>query len=293
MNPPPAALNGDLPLTGEQRRAYMAHHADRNRSNARRSRELGIRTRPIPLPNTRAPDRASPARVMVSAFFAHAAERLWRACRGMGPVPPITVLDIGCGAGNAVLPFLESVGFGGRYIGLDISPHRAWATHTSTSFTRELIVDDVHTLDVRRLPPIDLLVSSTALEHLRDDAGSLARLAALLTPRGAQIHYVPGEAALPLYGPHGWRQYSPACLRALFPRAELYRAGGACSSALHAWAIPSDGSPGLRECRPGLYRLLRKGSLLIDRLAGNTPATMYGVLVMPASAPATAAARAA
>jgi SAM-dependent methyltransferase len=283
VNPPPEAINGDLPLTSELRRAYMAHHAGRNRANARRSRELRIATAPIPLPGTRGSDLASPARVMVSAFFAHAAKRLWKAYRGAGEVPAITVLDIGCGAGNAVLPFLESAGFRGRYIGLDISPHRAWASHTSATFTRELIVDDVHTLDVRRLPPIDVLVSATALEHIRDDAGSLARLAARLTPHGAQIHYVPGEAALPLYGPHGWRQYSPACLRRLFPNAELFRAGGACSSALHARAIPSDGSRGLRERRPRLYRVLRQGSLLIDRLAGNSPATMYGVLVMPSA----------
>lgn len=278
----PQALNGDLPLTSEQARAYMAYHAARNRSNARRSRELRIRTTPIPLPRSHAPDSASPARVMVSAFFRFAAARL----RTFYTDPQVTILDIGCGAGNAVLPFLESAGFQGRYIGLDIAAHRHWPRHASNAFTRELIVDDVHTLDTRRLPRIDLLTSSTALEHIRDDAGCLARLAPSLTPHSAQLHYVPGEGALPLYGPHGWRQYSPVCLRALFPRGELFRAGGACSSWLHAHAIPSNGSPGMRERRPSFYRLLRNGSLLTDRLTGNTPPTMYGVLVLPAVAPA-------
>jgi len=275
--PNPAEINGDLKLTAQQLRAYLRYHEDRNQRNSERSRELGIMTKPIPLPKTRAPAAASPARVMVSAFFALAAERLRPLFAGRS----VTMLDLGCGAGGAVLPFFEAVGLKGRYIGLDIARHRSWDANTSASFSRELIVADVHNFDAATLPPIDLLVSSTALEHIRDDRDSVQRIAARLAPGGAQVHYVPGEAALPFYGPHGWRQYSAACLREIFPEGDIYRAGGWCSSALHLRTVTTGGDDAWRFRHPAMYQALRRLSLVADRVLGNTPATMYGVIVPP------------
>ena len=195
------------------------------------------------------------------------------------------MFDLGCGTGNAVLPFFEEAGLRGRYIGLDIKGDKRFPTVSSRSFSRELIIADIHTFDVGTLPPIDLFVSATALEHIRDDADAVARLTTRLAPGGAQVHYIPGEAALKLYGQHGWRQYSPRCLQALFPEGDLYRAGGHCSNALHERAI-TRGAPdhSWRSHHPQLYRHLRNASLVIDRVLGNQPSTMYGVIVPPGRA---------
>jgi SAM-dependent methyltransferase len=277
----PAGINGDLPLSRAQLDAYMRFHAERNRANAHRSRREKVLTAPIPVSLAGAIAASSPARVMVSAFFTMAARRLAPFFRGRD----ITMLDLGCGGGGAVMPFFEEAGLRGRYIGLDIAAPKAFSAAPTSAFTRELIVADVHTFNPASLPSIDLLVSATALEHIRDDAGVINRFAARLAPGGAQAHYVPGEAALLLYGQHGWRQYSPACLRRLFPTAELYRAGGPCSAALHKRAI-TRGSPNnaWRDRHPCLYPILRDFSLCADRLLGNVPATMYGVIVPPAPA---------
>lgn len=274
----PAQINGDLPLTRAQFRAYIAHHRARNRDNHARSRRLGIRTMPVPLlPVDVGPD-ATPSRVMVTAFFDMAARRLAPYFRDRD----VTMLDLGCGSGAAVLPSFERAGFRGRYIGLDIAAHRKFTAQRSRAFTRELVVTDVHSLDPATLPPVDLLVSATALEHIRDDARAIAKLESRLAPGSAQAHYVPGESALNLYLAHGWRQYSPACVRGLFPHAEIYRAGGMCSNALHLATI-TRAAPGssLRESHPRTYTFLRRLSMIGDRVIGNAGASMYAALVLP------------
>ncbi len=95
---------------------------------------------------------------MVSAFFSMAARRLTPHFKGR----EVTMFDLGCGTGNAVLPFFEEAGFRGRYIGLDIKGDKRFPAVSSKSFSRELIVADIHTFDVGTLPPIDLFVSATA-----------------------------------------------------------------------------------------------------------------------------------
>ncbi len=274
----PAAINGDLPLTREAFRAYMEHHEARNRRNEARSRRLGVRTMPVPLGRAAESREASPSRVMVTAFFDMAARQLAPHFRAR----EVTMLDLGCGSGGAVLPSFERAGFRGRYIGLDIAAHPRFAAQRSGAFTRELVLADVHAFDVSRLPPIDLLVSATALEHIRDDAGAIRRLESRLSAHGAQAHYVPGGAALAMYRAHGWRQYSAACVRDLFPSGEIYRAGGWFSNALHVATI-TRAEPGrsLRDRHAHAYVALRTLSLIGDRLIGNAAASMYGVVVLP------------
>jgi SAM-dependent methyltransferase len=230
--PRPGALNGDVYLNPRQVRLYMDHHAARNARHAALSRREGIRT--LPAPPAPAPHEASitPARAALNSFFAYAAASLARRFAGR----EVTILDIGAGSGPCLSAF-ESAGYRGTYIGLDLKRHPRWSDGPTPVFRKRLILGDCLALDPASLPPLDLIISSTALEHIADDAAAIARLSTRLTPGGAQVHYVPGEAALPLYGPHGWRQYSPRCLRALFPRATIYRAGGPISSALHRLAV--------------------------------------------------------
>lgn len=142
-------------------------------------------------------------------------------------------------------------------------------------FTRKLIVADVNAIDPASLLPMDLLLSNTSLEHIRDDEGAIRALSSRLTPRAMQAHFVPGEAALPLYGPHGFRQYSPWCLSRLFPGAEVFRYGGQAWAAVHREWIT-------QATRDGTCR--RDEAMAADERAGNVVALMYGVVSMPPNA---------
>lgn len=280
--PAPADINGDLPLTSSERAAYMRHHAERNRLNAEASR--GVRTSSGPRPSkgshagrlSFAPG-STPGRVATIEFFTYAASVLAPRFAGR----ELTIVDIGAGGGVQLDPFLEA-GFAGRYIGIDIVRSPRWREGPSDCgrFSRELIVCDVNRLDAELLPPIDLLISNTALEHIKDDAGAIRSLSTRLAPGAAQVHFVPGEESLELYGPHGHRQYSPRCLLELFPGGEIFRYGGAASGELHRqWISPATRTGACpRDEDPQAYRRLRDLALDQDEHDGHVPASMYGVI---------------
>jgi len=255
----------------------------RNHANARESR--GVETLRGPgLRNSAAiaGQRAiTPARHGMNAFFDFAASEL-TASLGRRP---ILVADIGCGSGTALEAFVRH-GFQGVYIGLDISRSKKWKDGAQGGFDRHLVLGDIHAMDLGGAlggRSIDLLLSSTALEHFEDDQAALTRVRAHLAPHAAEAHYVPGEAALDLYGPHGFRQYSPACLRARFPSGVIYRYGGAGSNLLHRAVITRE-TQGLASWRQRWtrgYDFVRDVAVAMDRWTGNNPAAAYGVLVRP------------
>lgn len=276
----PAMLNGDLPLSGAENAAYLEYHRVRNRRLAAESRAAGVRTRVSPVWGVGATGGSSPARAMLDAFYSSLAGRLFRAHYG----GPVTIVDLGCGSGGRIRAFADA-GFTGEYIGIDHVESTKWPRAAVGGLRPRMIAADLHTFDERSLPPIDLLISTTALEHLRDDAGIIGRFAACLAPGGVQAHFVPGEAALALYGKHGWRQYSPICLRRLFPSGVIYRFGGVFSNELHRRAIFEPSRAGrsvMSERWPRAYGWLRAGSLLLDRLTGCRSPSMYAVVTEPA-----------
>lgn len=274
--PDPALINGDTIVSADERRAYLQYHAQRNIARNRDAQRLGAQTKAIRSLHPTGNAWQTPARCELNGFFQYAAERLGHRFDG----GEVTVLDIGCGAGRLAQP-LSDAGFAGSYIGVDAEPHPRWDEITGVGgFGMRFIQADAESLDLAGLPPIDLLVSSTALEHIERDAHVVRRFGELLSPRGVQIHFVPATASLPLYGPHGWRQYSPLCLREMFPGATIYRFGGPLSNLLHRKVITpiAEGSTNdRRRAHPRLWRFARATSLRIDRLLGNPSPSMYGV----------------
>lgn len=278
-----AWLNGDLPLSQADQDRYMFTNRARNRANTRESR--GIATRPGPKLGDAlaiAGQRAiTPARLGMNAFFEFAAGAL----RASLAQRPIVVVDIGCGSGTALDAFVRH-GYQGTYIGLDIARSRKWNDGPHGRFERRLVLGDIHEIDLAAAlagRSIDLLISSTALEHFQDDQAALARVRAHLASQGGEAHYVPGEAALDLYGPHGFRQYSPKCLRDRFPAGEIYRYGGAGSNLLHRAVITREtrGQSSWRQRFTRAYDVARSCAVELDRWTGNSPAAAYGVLVAP------------
>ncbi|CAG0965610.1 hypothetical protein PHYC_00966 [Phycisphaerales bacterium] len=272
----PASICGDLPLSPADRRAYIEFHRRRNLLQAAAS--AGIPTQPGP--RARFPNHpgSSPSRVAVNMFFTLAA----REARARFARTPITLLDAGCGRGNAIEPFVRA-GLRGRYFGIDISRHPHWTHTPAGEFSRELILADINHIAPSSLPPADVVLTSTSLEHIRDDAAAVRLLADRTRPGGFHAHAVPAEAALPLYGAHGWRQYSPIDLASLFPGSTILRYGGPLSNAWHRTTITKARGllARLAARRPGLAALLRDSAMLTDHLLGDAAPTLYGVLWEP------------
>jgi SAM-dependent methyltransferase len=288
-------LNGDRKLSQHEHEAYVAFHRARNAANIARSAREGFAALPGPIASPSdvviCPEY-SPVRTDVGVFFAWAAQRIATkfaiggdALARLG-TRPLTILDLGCGSGF-LAPILAQAGLCGRYIGLDIRRHPKWidgVASASPELRRELVVADIGTFDPSSLPTLDVIVSCTALEHIEDDAGALAKLATRLARWGVQAHAVPGELSLPLYGPHGWRQYSPACLHGLLPGCEVYRYGGPHTLRVHASCITKRVEAckaDARQAHPRMYeRAVIRARALDARKAGRSGAlgaAMYGV----------------
>lgn len=279
----PSRLNGDRPLSPVEGRAYVAYHRQRNAENARLSREEGIIARACPAPFCRVGPMDSPSRLMMHAFFEWAAREFARS----RPNRPIRVLDIGCGTGSVTMDHLTRAGLRGAYVGLDVARHAKWSDEPRGGFTPIHVLGSAETSDLARMGPFDLVMSSTALEHIERPDVALANASAACAPDAWHIHFVPGEASLPLYGPHGWRYFSPRCLRSLFPHGEIYRFGGVASDWVHEHFVTPDarGSASNRRRRfNGFYRAARAASWFVDRVVEHgmqesRGATMYGVVV--------------
>ncbi len=270
----------------------MDFNSARNARNRAASVAAGVETFPA-LVTDRAPimPGSSPSRHDMNTFFLSAGRRFVQGRARRGATGEVTVVDLGCGSG-IVAELLARAGVRGRYIGIDIARNRKWTDGTvrgnegvageeGGELRKTLIVADIARFDASVLPEIDLLVSSTSLEHIEDDAGAIRTLEARLGVDGFQAHFVPGEEALELYGPHGWRQYSPLCLRRMFPRGTIYRYGGEAGNRVHRRVITERLAAGKKDGRvvhPRLYGLAAARAWERDALAGNVPATMYGVI---------------
>ncbi len=106
-------------------------------------------------------------------------------CRRLLPLPPVLILDIGCGTG-ATLKRLESLG---NATGVDISAE-------AVRCSRKRGCRDVRLMEEEdRLPfpdsSFDLLVALDVIEHIDDDLGALTEYRRVLKPGGRLLLTVP------------------------------------------------------------------------------------------------------
>lgn len=270
----PSLINGDRRLSADEYAAYVRYHRARNDLNS--SLSSGVTTAPGPGEFEFHPGW-SPSRHDVDAFFRWVGSRV--AAR-VGP-RPVTVVDIGCGAAFAAVA-LARAGLVGRYVGVDTQLRGDWPGICFGGLRSEFLQGDINRIDAEEIPKADVVVSATALEHIQDDRLAVTKVAERLSPDGVQAHFVPAEAALALYGAHGWRQYSPSCLRRLFPDGTIYRYGGPFTNRLHLASITTPmrrGRPDARESHPELYRRALVAARDADDRAGRPEPSMYGVVI--------------
>lgn len=190
-----------------------------------------------PIAAPRAIDRAaSPHRLHVHEFLRRELPRL-------APVGQIAALDLGCGSGYLRHILLE-IGYSGSWVGLDLDKHKDydqnWST-TSGAFKSSLLKANVENIPLAG-ERFDLVLSLTALEHVRHDDVALANCGSLVKrDGGVQVHFIPASPSLFLFLFHGYRQYTPARLEYLTQlmdgRIEMYRLGGLFTFLLHLLGI--------------------------------------------------------
>lgn len=118
----------------------------------------------------------------------HARQILARVSPHLGPNPPATVFDVGCGAGGMLLPFAET---GWRAYGCDIG---AAYLERGRLAGLTLVAGDAETL--APYAPARLILLSHVLEHLPDPLATLHRLRDLLEPQGYLWIELPGVFAI-------------------------------------------------------------------------------------------------
>lgn len=173
--------------------------------------------------------RNSPAREYLRQF-------LIQNLPGFLPVEKIDVLDIGCGSGY-IREILSDLGCRGNYTGVEISRHKDFEEKNNRDFDSKLVISRIE--DFETTERFDLILSITALEHIKDDRLVIMKAGKLLKPAGIQIHIVPAFWALFLYLFHGYRQYNPKRLKMVFngKNCRFFRLGGIFSFFLHLFLI--------------------------------------------------------
>lgn len=168
------------------------------------------------------------------------------------------VLEIGCGTGELLLK---------------LRSHGAAVTGIEPNAAAAQLARDQHGLDVRTgildtvtLDPasFDLILMRYALEHVHSPSGTLKQIAALLTPSGCAVFWVPNLASWDarLFGSY-WRGldaprhlylFSPTTIQRLLAESGLHLASIAYSGVPNDWAGSAEAW--LRSRNPALANLL-------------------------------------
>lgn len=217
-------ISGDTPLSFSQRALYIWRNLKRNLKvispapDYEHYQGLDIQSDTI----------ASPSRVLTE-------HHLRNALISRFPLGEISVLEIGCGSGR-LCELLSDLGYRGRYTGIDITDK--FSVNNIPGFSIEFLLGDAHDClpDQARF---DLIISVSALEHIKNDLALINRLPLMLEPRGIELHYVPSGWGLLLYVWHGYRQYPLKYIGKIFGANDVKvdALGGGFSAALHFFLI--------------------------------------------------------
>ena len=122
-------------------------------------------------------------------------------------VIPVTketkVLEIGCGEGGNILPFLEK---GCDVIGVDLNEGklkmgREWLSEALPGSTYKLINQDIYEWDLSSEEKFDLIILRDVIEHIHNQDRFMGFMKSLLTPNGKVFFGFP-----PWYMPFGGHQ---------------------------------------------------------------------------------------
>jgi len=167
------------------------------------------------------PKNESPARVYLNRFLSEKLKQII-------PQKEISVLDIGCGSGY-IREIFSDLRYKAHYLGVDLKKHESFDQFNFVD--SEFIQSRIEDFNTDK--KFDLIISLSALEHIKDDRGAVTKVRQFLKPNGVQIHGVPATCSRPLYLNHGYRRYSSASLREIFPQAKIEKLGGLFSFLLH------------------------------------------------------------
>jgi ubiquinone/menaquinone biosynthesis C-methylase UbiE len=111
--------------------------------------------------------------------------------RSMQLRPDMTVLDLGCGAGNYTLAIAQRLQESGRIIAIDLW-QEGLASLRQSAQSIDTVAIEIHTADIRRKLPIgddsvDLCLMATVLHdlvHESDDTTFLSEISRVLNPGG-------------------------------------------------------------------------------------------------------------
>ncbi|MEO5329375.1 MAG: class I SAM-dependent methyltransferase [Magnetococcus sp. THC-1_WYH] len=148
------------------------------------------------------------------------------------------VLDVGCGSAGFLDRF-ERIGISGHYHGVDIRTQRGWhGLENRLRFKMKATFSEMPAEQMVFDQQFDFSVSSHSLEHQEFPQETLKRVYSAMKPGSFGLFFLPAPWALFLYGFHGWRNFQPKQIDALFSGSgfkieRLVGLGGMPSFLLH------------------------------------------------------------
>ena len=133
-----------------------------------------------------APDKAEVALGNPSFVWRFGQDRRLNLIRHFAPLEGARILDIGCGLGVYVRKFRE---FSDRVYGIDIDAKRL---REGARTTPGLMLSASETLPFRDAA-FDVVVLNEVIEHVRDDAATLAEALRVIRPGGHIVIYAPNR----------------------------------------------------------------------------------------------------
>lgn len=231
----------------------------------------------------------SPSRYLSNVFW----ESLpWEAIAGL--LGDIHVMDIGCGSGAYADSFQKwSGGKVSSYHGVDIYKSNEWEERKKLNHWMEFTrIKKMSALEEVFLPETNLIVSQSALEHVKEDLQYFRSIKKYILERKKpviQVHIVPSSHEFPwIYGMHGVRQYSPRTISMLtkicspFSRSVVWRIGGRECNSLHRDFISRPirrSGEDFRQKKPDEYFKKLKEAVIADSKSNDKSAAAYAFAV--------------